>query len=334
MRAMVLTRPAPIEENPLQLQELPKPTPGRGQLLLRVLTCGVCHTDLHTVEGDLELRRLPVIPGHQIVAVVDSAGDATSRFAPGTRVGVPWLHQTCQTCSQCAAGRENLCDSAQFTGFHADGGYAEWLVAPEAFVHPLPEGISDEHAAPLLCAGVIGLRALQRSGLQPGGRLGLWGFGASAHVVIQIARHQGCEVCVVTRNADHQAHARELGAAWVGSPGEKPPRPLDAAVNFTPAGGTVPEGLRALRRGGTLALAGIHMSPLPEIPYETLWGERTLTSVANSTRQDVRDLLRLAAEIPLHTEVDVQPLEDANGALLRMKRSEIRGAAVLRVGEL
>jgi propanol-preferring alcohol dehydrogenase len=295
------------------------------------MACGVCHTDLHTIEGDLELPQLPIIPGHQIVGIVDAVGDGVRSPQVGARVGMPWLHETCGECPQCEADRENLCEQARFTGLHVNGGYAEFMIAPAAFVYPIPEGIPSLQAAPLLCAGIIGYRALRVSGVQPGERLGLWGFGASAHITIQIARHWGCEVSVVTRSEEHRDHAQSLGAAWVGEPGELPPRPLDAGINFTPAGSTVPEGLRALRPGGTLALAGIHMSPLPSMEYGLLYGERSLKSVANSTRRDGHELLALAAEIPLRTDIEVFDLSDANIALQRLARREVQGAAVLRV---
>jgi propanol-preferring alcohol dehydrogenase len=328
---MVLHATAPVEEAPLRAEEVPTPEPAPGKIRIRVTACGVCHTDLHTIEGDLALPRLPLIVGHQIVGHVDAVGEGATRFAPGTRVGVPWMHETCGQCSYCESEHENLCGEARFTGLHADGGYAGFSVAPEGFAYPLPEGFPDLQAAPLLCAGIIGFRALRLCEIQPGGRLGLWGFGASAHVTIQVARHWGCEVFVVTRTEEHREHARALGAAWVGEPGERPPRSLDAAINFTPAGGTVPEGLHALRRGGTMALAGIHMSPLPAMDYALLYGERTLRSVANATKRDAEEFLALAAEIPVHTDVEVFALEEANTALLKMKNSEISGAAVLQL---
>jgi alcohol dehydrogenase, propanol-preferring len=331
MRAMLLNATAPAEETPLRAEEVPAPEPAPGQIRIRIAACGVCRTDLHTVEGDLELPRLPLIVGHQIVGHVDAVGEGVTRFAPGARVGVPWMHETCGRCPYCESERENLCGEARFTGFHADGGYAEFTGAPEGFAYPLPEGFPDLQAAPLLCAGIIGYRALRLCEIQPRGRLGLWGFGASAHVTIQVARHWGCEVFVITRAEEHREHARALGATWVGEPGERPPRSLDAAINFTPAGGTVPEGLHALRRGGTMALAGIHMSPLPAMDYALLYGERTLRSVANATKRDAEEFLALAAEIPVHTDIEVFALEEANAALLKMKRSEISGAAVLQL---
>lgn len=328
---MVLHRPAPVGEHPLQMGDLPIPEPGEGQIRIHVEACGVCHTDLHTVEGDLDLPQLPVVPGHQIVGTVDAVGADVTRLRIGDRIGVPWVHWTCGSCWACESDRENLCEQILFTGFHVNGGYAEYTLAPADFAYPLPVNLPSLQAAPLLCAGIIGYRALRVSGIQPGQRLGLWGFGASAHVTIQMARHWGCEVFVVSRSPDHLDHAKALGAAWVGRSGEKPPEPLDAAINFTPAGPTVPEGLEALRPGGTLALAGIHMSPLPSMKYEILYGERVLRSVANSTRSDAEELLALAAELPIRTDIEVFPLAEANLALERMARSEVHGAAVLEI---
>ena len=332
MRAMVLTHPAPIEEKPLELREVPLPEPGPGEVRIRVSTCGVCHTDLHIAEGDLPLSKSPLILGHQIVGRVDALGPGTGRFAPGTRVGVAWLHWTCGECRYCLRGRENLCEKALFTGYQVDGGFAEYTLAPEAFVYPIPEGFSDEEAAPLLCGGIIGYRALRLSEAQPGDALGLYGFGASAHITIQVARHLGCEVYVFTRAEEHKRLARELGAAWVGEAQDRPPEPLNAAIVFAPAGWIVPEALRSLDRGGTLALAGIHMSPIPELEYKLLYGERTVRSVANATREDGEELLRLAAEIPVKTETEVYKLEEANEVLLRLKQRRVQGAAVLRIG--
>lgn len=319
MNAMLLRHSAPIERSPLQPAELPAPTPAAGEILLRVRVCGVCHTDLHIVEGEIAGKR-PLIPGHQIIGI-----------AGRQRVGIPWLHQTCGACDFCWTGRENLCERAQFTGFDVHGGFAEYVLARPDFVVPIPEEIDDAHAAPLLCAGIIGYRALGLSGLRQGQRLGLYGFGASAHIAIQIARHWDCEVSVATRSPAHQQHARELGASWTGHAEDLPAASLDAAVMFAPAGELVPAALRALRRGGTLALAGIHMTPIPELPYETLYHERAIRSVANATRDDARQLMRLAKQIPLRTEVQQFELVDANQALLALKRSELRGAAVLMV---
>jgi propanol-preferring alcohol dehydrogenase len=307
------------------------PEPSAGQICLRVRACGVCHTDLHLVEGEIELPRLPVVPGHQVVGTLHTLGDGVARFTVGDRVGVPWLHSTCGQCDYCRRGQENLCDNARFTGQHADGGFAEYMVVPAAFAYPIPEGFPDEQAAPLLCAGIIGYRSLRLSEIQPGGRLGLYGFGASAHVTIQVARHWGCVVYVFTRSAEHQRHALALGAAWVGQAQDTPPAELDSAITFAPAGWLVPEALRVLRKGGTLAINAIHMSPIPEIPYALIYGERTVRSVANSTRQDAIELLQLAAEIPLHTDVELYPLEDANAVLQRLKRADVQGAAVLQI---
>jgi propanol-preferring alcohol dehydrogenase len=296
-----------------------------------VHACGVCHTDLHEVEGELALPRLPVIPGHQIVGIVDKVGAGVTRFREGDRAGVPWLYSTCRECDFCLGGQENLCEQARFTGLHVDGGYAEYFVAPAAFAFPLPAGFSDLEAAPLLCAGIIGYRALRLSEIRPGEKLGLYGFGASAHVTIQVARHWGCEVYVFTRSREHRQLARELGAVWTGPSGSDPGARMDSSVIFAPAGALVPPALGALRKGGTLALAGIHMTPIPQMDYSLIYGERTLRSVANSTREDAEQLLRLAAEIPIHTQVETFPLEEANSVLQMLKRSEIRGAAVLQV---
>jgi propanol-preferring alcohol dehydrogenase len=331
MKAMILREARPAEDDPLAAVDLPVPEPTEGQIRLRVRACGVCHTDLHLVEGEIALPKLPVVPGHQIVADVDALGPGVTRFAMGDRVGVPWLYSTCGRCDYCRRGLENLCDAARFTGQHADGGFAEFMVVPAAFAYPIPEGFPDEQAAPLLCAGIIGYRSLRLSEIRPGQRLGLYGFGASAHVTIQVARHWGCEVYVFTRSAEHQQHALDLGAAWVGQAQDTPPAELDSAITFAPAGWLVPEVLRVLRKGGTLAINAIHMSPIPELPYSLLYGERTVRSVANSTRQDATELLELAAEIPIHTDVELYPLADANAVLQRLKRAEVQGAAVLQI---
>lgn len=331
MKAMVLRAPGPAEEDPLAMADLPLPEPAPGQVRVRVGVCGVCHTDLHLVEGEIALPRLPLVPGHQVVGWVDALGDGLTRFALGDRVGVPWLYSTCGHCPHCRRGLENLCDAARFTGQHADGGFGQYMVVPAGFAYPIPAGIPDEQAAPLLCAGIIGYRSLRLSEIQLGGRLGLYGFGASAHVTIQVARHWGCEVYVFTRSEAHRRHALALGAAWVGQAQDTPPAELDSAITFAPAGWLVPEALRVLRKGGTLAINAIHMSPIPEMPYALIYGERTVRSVANSTRQDAEELLWLAAEIPVHTDVELFPLAEANAVLRRLKRSEVQGAAVLRV---
>jgi propanol-preferring alcohol dehydrogenase len=337
MRAARLHRPAPIETRPLVLEEAPDPEPAAGEVLVRVRLCGVCRTDLHVVEGELSPRRLPVIPGHQVVGeVVARAADVTTH-APGDRVGVAWLHRTCGACARCRAGRENLCDRAEFTGWSADGGFAELVSAPAAFAYPLPSSVSDREAAPLLCAGIIGHRALALAGLGPpeawaGARLGLYGFGAAGHVAIQIARARGADVYVCTRDrAKHQALAAELGAAWVGDAASPPPAPLDAAIVFAPAGELVHAALAATDRGGTVVLAGIHMSDIPPLPYALLYGERVLRSVANNTRADGRAFLAEAARAGVRTHTEVFPLAAANEALAALKNDAIRGAAVLSV---
>lgn len=331
MKAMRLNRARPVETNPLELVELPVPTPGPRQIRLRVVACGVCRTDLHIVEGELDLPTLPVIPGHQIVGVVEGVGEQVTQFRHGDRVGVPWLYATCGQCLFCRQGRENLCSSAQFTGYHVDGGYAQYMVVSEDFAYPLPRGLTDTEIAPLLCAGVIGYRALRLSEVRPGERLGLFGFGGSAHIVIQIARYWDCEVYVFTRGQEHRRLAQDLGATWVGGVQDEPPNKIQSGVVFAPAGWIVVEALRVLEKGGTLSLAGIYMSPIPQMDYNLLYHERTIRSAANSTRQDVRDLLRLAEEIPLRTEVEVFPLDAANEALGRLKRGEINGAGVLQI---
>ncbi len=333
MRAMVLEQPRPADESPLSLRELSIPEAGPGDVRVRVRACGVCHTDLHTVEGDLPLPKLPIVPGHQIVGRVEALGRDVRSFREGDRVGIPWLHRTCGECAYCRKGLENLCESARFTGYHVDGGYAEAAVVPEFFAYPLPEQFSDHQAAPLLCAGIIGYRALRLSGVHAGERLGLYGFGASAHIVIQLARHRGSEVYVFTRAESHRELARSLGAAWVGGAQDPPPAPLDGAIIFAPLGALVLDALGALRKGGTVALAGITMSPIPQIDYDQLlYHERIVRSVANSTREDARQLLRLAAEVPVRVEVETFPLEQANRALQLLKHSQVRGAAVLEVG--
>lgn len=294
--------------------------------------CGVCHTDLHTVEGDLPLLRSPLVPGHQIVGVVEAVGSGVRSFREGDRVGIPWLYSTCGECAYCRKGLENLCERARFSGYHVDGGYAEAVVVSEAYACPLPETFSDQQVAPLLCAGIVGYRSLRLSTAQSGDRLGLYGFGASAHIILQVARHMGCEVYVFTRTEAHRQLARRLGAAWVGGAKDEPPQRLDAVIIFAPAGPLVLDALRVLRKGGTVALAGIHMSPIPEIDYDSLlYHERIVRSVANATRQDGRDFLRLAAEIPVRTEVEIFSLEEANQALQAMKQSRIHGAGVLKI---
>jgi propanol-preferring alcohol dehydrogenase len=329
VKACLLHNPAPVETNPLDFTEVRRPEPGPGEVLVRVRACGVCRTDLHVVEGELPVRKTPVIPGHQVVGEVEASGPDARRFAAGARVGVAWLNRTCGECDFCRAGKENLCEGAQFTGWTVDGGYADYLVAPEAFVYPIPDGFGDLDAAPLLCAGIIGYRALRLSGIGAGGRLGLYGFGAAAHVAIQVARHWGAEVYAVTRDAHHRQLALEMGACWAGSAAEAPPALLDASIIFAPAGELVPAALRVLKKGGTLALGGIHMSRIPPLDYDLLYHERVVRSVANNTRRDGEEFLRIAAEIPIRTRTQVFPLEDANQALNALKHDRINGAAVL-----
>ena len=318
---------------PLVAAESDPPAPGPREILIRVHVCGVCRTDLHIVEGDLPLPRLPLVPGHQIVGSVAALGPGVTLHTVGDRVGVLWLFSTCGTCEQCAAGRENLCDNGRFTGYHVDGGYAEFMVVGEEYAYALPAAFSDAGAAPLLCAGVIGYRALRLSGIKPGERLGLYGFGASAHITIQIARDMGCEVYVFTRGADHRTLAEDLGAHWTGSAHERPPKPLQSAIIFSPSGEAVPAALKALGKGGTVALAGIHMSTIPAMEYAEIYQEKTVRSVANSTRQDVREMLEAAARIPVRTEVKVFPLADGNAVLGMLKRGELRGSGVLQIGQ-
>lgn len=332
MRAMVLSAIAPIEQKPLVLAEIPKPEPGPGELRVRVLTCGVCRTDLHVIEGDLAEKALPIVPGHQVVGVVDRLGPACQGFSPGDRVGIAWLRDTCGSCRWCAAGQENLCPDSLYTGYHADGGYAEYAVVPAAFAYRIPDRFDDLHAAPLLCAGIIGYRALQRSDVPPGGRIALYGFGSSAHVVMQLALHRGCKVDVITRGEGHRRLAGTMGAEWVGAPGDVPPEPADGAIIFAPAGEIVPEALKAVRKGGTVACAGIHMTRIPELDYEScLFHEKSLLSVEANTRTDGRRLLAEAAEIPVRPRVTEFSLEQANEALIALKHDGFDGSAVLQI---
>ncbi len=332
MRACVLRAPAPIETNPLNFCDVPVPQPAAGEVLVRVSCCGVCRTDLHVIEGELPPRKSPVIPGHQVVGRVEAGGEGAGRFLPGARVGIAWLHQTDGTCEYCRSRAENLCDHPSFTGYTVDGGYAEYIVAPQDFVYPIPAEFPDEQAAPLLCAGIIGFRSLRLSGIKSGGRLGFYGFGAAAHVAIQVARHWNAEVYACTRDERHQRLALELGAVWAGGTLDQPPRKLDAAIVFAPAGEIVPAALRALRKGGVLVLGGIHMSPIPSFDYDLLYEERVIRSVANNTRLDGEEFLRTAAEIPIRTRVELFSLQDANRALNALKNDAISGAAVLQIG--
>jgi propanol-preferring alcohol dehydrogenase len=327
MRAMVLE----AQRQPLRLADLAEPAPGPGQVLLEVRACGVCRTDLHILDGDLTKPKLPLVPGHQIVGVVSGAGEGAERFEPGQRVGVPWLGWTDGECRYCRGGRENLCDNAKFTGYDIDGGYAELAVADERYCFPIPEGYPDLQAAPLLCAGLIGYRALRLVG--DAERIGFYGFGASAHILCQVAVHQGRRVFAFTRPGDEdtQAFARELGAEWAGSSEEAPPEELDGAIVFAAAGALMPAALRVSAKGARVISAGIHMSDIPSFPYEILWGERALGSVANLTRRDGEEFIALAPQVPVRVEVSVYPLEEANQALEDLRAGRFRGAAVLQV---
>ncbi len=332
MKAMTLERSADVGTSPLRLHDVPVPEPGPGHIRVRVLVCGVCRTDLHIVEGDLPPAKRPVIPGHETVGIVERAGRGVRAVKEGDRVGIAWLQNTCRTCEFCRSGRENLCERPTFSGYHVDGGYAEYALVSEAYVYPLPPIFSDEEAAPLLCAGIIGYRALRLSGVKPGQRLGMYGFGASAHVTIQVARHWGCPVYVCSLREEHRALARELGAVWVGGAAEAPPDKLHGAIVFAPAGEIVIPALRALDKGGTVALAGIHMTPIPAIDYDRdLFGERTIRSVTANTKQDGEELLREAAVIPIRSHTQRFTLEQANQALQALKAGTVKGAAVLTV---
>jgi propanol-preferring alcohol dehydrogenase len=327
---MVLDHAGDVTQSPLALRELPAPDPGPGQVRVQVRVCGVCRTDLHIVEGELPTVKRPVVPGHEVIGLVDRIGPGVRSIREGDRVGIAWLQETCGTCQFCKTGRENLCLRATFTGYHRDGGYAEYALVPEAFAYAVPRVFSDDEAAPLLCAGMIGYRALKLSNIQPGQRLGMYGFGASAHITIQIARHWGCSVYVCSLREEHRTLARELGAVWVGGAAEPPPEKLHSAIMFAPAGELVPAALRALDRGGTLALAGIHMTSIPRIDYDgELFGERTIRSVTANTKQDGVDLLREAAAIPIRSHTRRFGLHEANQALQLLKAGGIRGAGVL-----
>jgi alcohol dehydrogenase, propanol-preferring len=328
MRAIVLDE----QRSPLRVGEVPDPEPGPGQVLLDVHACGICRTDLHVVDGDLAHPKLPLIPGHQIVGRVLANGEGAERFAPGDRVGVPWLGWTDGECEFCGSGRENLCPNARFTGYDIDGGYAERTVADERFCFPIPAGYPDDQAAPLLCAGLVGYRALRMAG--DAERVGLYGFGASAHIVAQVLRHQGRRVFAFTRGDDSAAQefAREIGAEWAGDSMGPPPEPLQAAIVFAPVGALVPAALRAVGPAGVVVCAGIHMSDIPSFPYELLWRERVLRSVANLTRRDGEEFMQLAPEAGVRTQIERYPLDQAGEALDRLRAGEVRGAAVLEVG--
>jgi len=328
-QGMVLHEPAAIAAAPLALEPLTPLEPPPGSIRIRVAACGVCRTDLQLCEGDLPAHKLPIIPGHQVVGRVEAVGPGATAWRPGDRAGLAWLAGADGTCDHCRAGRENLCAKATFTGWDVDGGYATHVTARADFALAIPDGFDDLAAAPLMCGGVIGYRSLARSGIQPGGRLGLYGFGASALITIQVARHWGCRVFVATRGERERERARALGAEWTGGYDDLPPEPLDAAITFAPSGDVVRAALRAVDRGGTVAINAIHLDRVPEIPYEELWWERRLASVANFTRADARAFLELAAKIPIKTEFEAFPLGEANAALARLERGEVRGAAVL-----
>ncbi|HEY8487347.1 MAG TPA: zinc-dependent alcohol dehydrogenase family protein [Limnochordales bacterium] len=333
MQAWILPAPSPAEEHPLKLAELPDPEPGPGEVLLRVRACGVCHTDLHVAEGELPPVRLPVVPGHQVVAEVAAVGpdpgELPAGVAVGSRVGLTWLYDACGRCRYCLEGRENLCERPRFTGYHAHGGYAPWVVAPARSVVPLPGNYSDLEAAPLLCAGVIGYRSLKVAGVRPGEALALFGFGASAHLTLQVARAWGCRVAVFSRSERHRRLALELGAAWAGEAGQKPPFACERAITFAPAGWVVARALEAVRRGGVVAINAVHMDSLPAMDYGLLYWERQLVSVANLTRADAREFLELAERIPLRVHAQPVPFSEANEALVRLKRAQVDGALVL-----
>ncbi|MHC4964204.1 MAG: zinc-dependent alcohol dehydrogenase family protein [Planctomycetota bacterium] len=338
MKACLLRAPAAVVERPLTLEDVQRPAPPAGHLLIKVSACGICRTDLHVVEGELEVRRSPLIPGHQVVGTVEALGEGVAAqpdLQVGGRVGVAWLYSTCGACRYCTAGRENLCTQAEFTGWTRDGGFAEYTVAPAEFVYPLPQQLSDLQVAPLLCAGIVGYRSLRQCAPAEwqGARLGMYGFGAAAHINIQIARARGADVYVCTRDRQrHRKLAEELGAAWVGDTFDEPPVKLDAAIIYAPAGEIVPAALRALDRGGRLVLGGIHMSPTPPLEYQDLYWERVVCSVANNTRADGRDFLEEAARVGVRTHIQTFPLEQANDALIALKHDAIKGAGVLQVG--
>lgn len=338
MKAWVLKKPAPVTEHPLRLTDLPLPAIGDDDVLVRVSACGICRTDLHVVEGELPVRRDQIVPGHQIVGRAVRIGSRVNGIAVGDRVGVAWLGRTCGACEFCTTGRENLCEQPTLTGWTANGGYAEYSAAAAAFTYPLPDTFKDIEAAPLLCAGIIGYRCLRLTGLRDGewkgARIGLYGFGAAGHVCIQIARARGAEVYVCTRDRErHQSLAQELGATWVGGAQDDPSVKLDASIIFAPAGELVPIALRTIKKGGSVVLGGIHMSPIPEFDYSLIYGERVVRSVANNTREDGREFLAEAAAIPVRTHVQTFPFSQANEGLIALKNDGLRGAGVLLVGD-
>lgn len=332
MKAMALYQPGPIESAPLRAIEVPVPEPGRGEILVKIKTCGVCRTDLHVTEGDLAPRHPRIVPGHEIVGVVDKRGVGASRFPQGARVGIAWLRDTCGTCIYCRRGRENLCPNARFTGWDHDGGYTEYAVVREDFAYALPDTIGDEEAAPLMCAGIIGFRAIKRADIRRGGTVGLYGFGGSAHIALQVLKHWDCRVFVMSRGGVHRNLASQLGADWIGDADDRPPAPLDAAILFAPAGNLVLPAMEALDRGGILAIAGIYLSPVPQLDYEKhLFYEREIRSVTANTRADAEEFLKVAGEVPVRTHTVAFGLSEANVALKMLKHDEIKGAGVLRI---
>jgi alcohol dehydrogenase, propanol-preferring len=332
MRAMTLPKTAAAENDPLELSERPVPVPRAREIRVRVTRCGVCRTDLHLVEGDLELKHPGIVPGHEVVGIVDAMGEQCTRFKVGARVGIAWLRETDGVCKYCRRGRENLCPHARFTGWDHDGGYAEYATVLEDHAYALPDNIDDEHAAPLLCAGIIGFRAIRRADVKPGDTVGLYGFGASAHLALQVLKHWDCRVFVMSRGGVHRDLAGELGADWIGEATDAPPAPLDSAILFAPAGDIVIPAMDALDRGGILAIAGIYLSPIPSLDYERdLFYEREIRSVTANTRGDGEEFLRIAGEIPIKTYTVGMPLEEANRALQMLKHDELRGAAVLHM---
>ena len=334
MKACILEKVGPVERRPLIVSDVDRPAPGDGEILIRLRACGICRTDLHVVEGELPQKLASVVPGHQVIGAVESVGNNVTGFTQGQRIGAAWLHSTCGKCRFCSVGHENLCESAEFTGWTRNGGFSEYMIAAADFVYPMPDGLDDVQAAPLLCAGIIGYRALRLTGLTDwnGAKLGIYGFGAAGHVAIQIAEARGADVYVMTRDrARHQALAEELGAAWVGDTFTKPPVKLDAAIVFAPAGEIVPAALAALDKGGNLILGGIHMSPIPQFEYNLIYGERSIRSVANNTREDGQEFLAEAAALPVVTRVTTFGLDNVNDALIALKNDAIKGAGVIRI---
>ena len=330
MKTIRLYKQGSIDQADLRFEDIPIPEPKENEIRVKVIASSVCHTDLHIIEGDLPLQKSPIIPGHEIIGIIDKSGSNITHHKVGQRVGVAWLNNACLKCKFCKQGLENLCSNAQFTGYHHDGGYAEYLVVPETFAYPIPDIFTSEEAAPLMCAGVIGYRSLKLSNLQKGQTLGLFGFGASAHIVIQIAKYWDCDVFVFTRSKNHQQHALELGATWVGSTNDQPPSKIDAGITFAPSGPLIIEVLKVLDYGGTLAINAIHLSDIPPIKWDYLWHEKQVRSVANVTRQDAKEFLELARKIPIKTTVTMYEFNDVRQALRDMKESKINGAPVLK----